>query len=87
MNTPKTLPHSGPQFEAMIREIDAALVAEGHPIENRPLLAAFAMERRLAVSTTRWPRTTPRLTWSIASATRAPSLCSAWADGRQSSRT
>ena len=35
----KPPPHSGPEFENMMREVDAALVAEGHSIPNRPILA------------------------------------------------
>lgn len=35
----RPLPHSGPEFEKMMREVDASLVAECHPIANRPIHA------------------------------------------------
>lgn len=35
----KTVPHNGPLFEAMMREIDARLGSEGYPIEDRPIFA------------------------------------------------
>lgn len=39
MSSYKTVPHDGPLFEAMMREIDAHLTREGYSIEDRPIFA------------------------------------------------
>jgi hypothetical protein len=46
---PQPLPHSGPEFEAMMREVDAALVAAGQPIPNRPIHAIREISLRYQV--------------------------------------
>ncbi|WP_295194273.1 hypothetical protein [uncultured Brevundimonas sp.] len=35
----KSIPHEGPLFDAMMREIDARLGREGYSIEDRPIFA------------------------------------------------
>lgn len=45
----KPLLHGGPEFESMMREVDAALVAEGHPIANRPIHAMREISLRYQV--------------------------------------
>lgn len=47
----KPPPHSGPEFEEMMRDVDRVLVAAGHPIANRPLLAAreISMSRQVPI--------------------------------------
>lgn len=39
MTDHKTVPHEGPLFDAMMREIDTRLVADGYPIEERMIHA------------------------------------------------
>lgn len=65
---PKTnaapLPHSGPVFEAMMREIDTQLIAEGKPIESRSILAGRAISMKYNVPvplTSDWTRLPPDL--------------------------